>query len=155
MMVMSATAQERLYSLKNIVWGGNDSNTYFFILKNNKNCLKCFSDLSGFLAENYTGCCNVIGSVSQTDSSVFARKIEAAEVNKMMPEVSLVLFDYRRDVMDDRPSFFSKYRVDITPCLVVVKGGRQFFYGYEQLFAGKFVNKGILERINKQIADVR
>jgi len=149
----ASKGQMQFYTQKNVAWQPHDTNTYFLILKNNKNCLKCFTEVSQFLAENYSGKNYIKASVSKTDSSVFARKYEAAEIGRIMPEVSLILFDYNREnEVQNAGSVFIKNNIDITPCLLVIKGDKQFFYRYEQLYVGKLINRGVLSEINKQIA---
>lgn len=128
-----------VYNEQNEKWYFSDSNDYIIILKNNKNCLKCFGQLYQYLAENYKSDNMVILSISTIDSSVFARKTEVMSINKLMPGIVTKLFDYNvnNHVTTNYPkSPFLHNNVDITPAIIVKKNNIEHYLPYNEIFNG-------------------
>jgi len=121
-----ATIQAQQYTKKNQPWQPADSAPCFVIMKHNKNCLKCFNEVFEAVREDFPTARYTIASLSLVDSSVFARKLEAASVREVMPEASPVLFEYRSK--NENPnSLFQRYSPDITPAIIVMSKGRQTY----------------------------
>ncbi len=115
-----------------------DTSDYIIILMNNKNCITCFSELSKSI-ENFSDMKQYC--IVSIDSSVLSRKKANIEVRRLMPNIHNVIFDYRDNIISygysdnmNKNSIFYKYKVDITPALIISKKSRHNYIPYRLLF---------------------
>lgn len=142
-----------VYNEKNEEWYFSDSNDYIIILKNNRNCLKCFGQLYQYLAEKYKSDNMDILSISAVDSSVFARKTEVMSINKLMPGIVTKLFDYNanNDVsINEYRSPFLYNNVDVTPAIIIIKNNSAHYLPYNEVFNGSNIIDKNLSFLLKQ-----
>lgn len=143
-----APAQAQQYTEKNQPWQPGDRSACFVIMKHNKNCLKCFNEVFEALRKDFPAARYSIASLSLVDSSVFARKLEAASVRELMPEASPLLFEYRSK--NENPnSLFQRYSPDVTPAIIVMSKGRQIYIPYDSIYPHRKINtrlKGLLQK---------
>ena len=108
-------------------------------MKHEKNCLKCFNEVFEALRKDFPAARYNIGSLSWVDSSIFARKLEAATIRELMPGVSPVLFEYRNKT-ENRNLFFERYHPDVTPAIVVFSNGRNTYIPYDSIYTHRKIN---------------
>lgn len=147
-------AQNHYYNLKNEKINVTDFAEGIYILKNNKNCKKCFTELSEAITYLKRDTALKIFCLAHTDSSVFARKYGSVECMKLMPQLTNVFFDYgnaneKFGFSDDMntQSYFFRYKVDITPAILLYKNGKIYYYSYAEIFKGGQINLELLKDI--------
>lgn len=119
------------YTKENTIYKFNQS--AFIILKNNKTCASCFTELSSYLKKNIASKEYNLNCLSLVDSSVFAKKIESIRIAELMPEIETILFSYKTSDASNSP--FSFYNVEYTPALLVLKNKNIYYYSYDDIFS--------------------
>lgn len=137
-MMCSATMHAQQYTEKNTLWNPPPKGTCFVILKHQKSCMKCFGEVFDAIRKDFPQSRYEIASLSQVDSSVFGRKMEAATIRELMPGASPILFEYRNK---NGTSLLEKYHPDVTPAIVVFKDGKETFIPYNSIYVHRKVNK--------------
>jgi len=135
-----------IYTLNNALWHPDSISENIIILKNNRNCLKCFTDLFSYLKDSLNK--TNVYCLSQTDSSVFARKYENNTLQNLMQGV-VPLFEYKKTEdwnfhENSDNSIFKKNNITITPSLIYLKNNKYIIIPYEKIFVNGKIGKGFL-----------
>jgi len=135
----------RIYDRSNTEWAAEDNSTSIVILKNSKNCLKCFTELQDFILTNDRT--STLYSLSFIDSSVFARKLEMTNINKLMPSIETNLFCYT----GNKQNPFNDFNVDITPAILIIRNYKVHYIPYSDIFKGQNIDIQLMKIIKLNI----
>ncbi len=146
----SSAAQKlpaRVYDGSNRQWQPEADKEYYLVLRNNKCCLKCFTELDEYIADSLRS--GDIYCITVVDSTVFARKNAMAQNVQLFPHLKESLFSYGASDFsfgDDKSAspLFQLFNIDITPAVIHIKNGQLQCIRYKDLF-GKNANMNILK----------
>ncbi|WEK21308.1 MAG: hypothetical protein P0Y49_09160 [Candidatus Pedobacter colombiensis] len=125
----------------------NDPERKIYILKNNKSCLKCFSEITNYLQSLMSQTDSIkFCSISLCDSSVFQMKNYIYE-NKTTMGILDNLFVFYPSVENTEPlqapsnSIFNLYNIDITPAIVMQYKNKLVLVRYQEMYLGSNFSK--------------
>jgi hypothetical protein len=119
------------YSKENIRQDFSDSINYFIVLKNNKNCMNCFSEINEMIHANKDSLKGRFVVIALIDSTTLERKKSFAENKRLMPDFDDYFFQYKNTKEN---LLFDKLTTGYTPEIIVIQKAKLIQISYQDIF---------------------
>ena len=139
---------ETVYNVRNNAVQFADTSNYFLILKNNRNCIDCFSSLNDFIGRNKKNIPARLVVLALVDSSTLDRKKNFAVNHRIFNQFDSFYFEYKSTSNAENLLIRDQ---DITPEIILMKKGYYRRIPYSMIF--EFPGTEISTRTQNEITE--